>query len=52
LQDIPLDVKVVVCLAEHNEIISIPKIEREIKSHNDNVSRDGVGNGVFIEKIV
>jgi len=51
LQDIPLDVKVVVCLAEHDEIISTPKIERALESHNSKVSRDAC-SGAFVEKIV
>ena len=35
LADIPHDVKVLVCLAEHDEIVNAPKVEREILEHID-----------------
>ena len=43
--------KVVVCLAEYDEIANAPKIEREIASHNSKVSRN-VSSGALVERIV
>ena len=51
LADVPDHVKVVVCLAEYDEIANAPKIEREIASHNSKVSRN-VSSGALVEKIV
>ena len=54
LQDIPSEVKVLVCLADSDEIVNAPNIEREINHHNSTVSRDrsNCGGGCLIEKII
>ena len=53
LNDIPDDVKVVVALAECDEIVNAPKIERELDRHNFKVSMERTRcSSVFIEKIM
>ena len=51
LEDIPRDVKVVVALADHDEIVNTPRIDRVIDLHNSRgaSSRGGVA---FVEKII
>jgi len=55
LEDIPPEVKVLVCLADCDEIVNSPNIEREINYHNSVVSKDSSddgGGGCSIEKII
>ena len=48
LEDIPDDVQVLVCISEHDEIISAPKVKKEIEIHNNPNLRmihwEGVGH--------
>ena len=53
LDDIPKDVKVVVALAEFDEIVNAPKIERELDRHNSMVLRERPScRFSFVEKLV
>ena len=51
LEDIPPDVKVVVCVAEHDEIVNATKIEREIDLHNAKVAKKPC-HGASVDKII
>lgn len=48
LEDIPKNVQVLVCISEHDEIISAPKVKKEIEIHNSPNLRmihwEGVGH--------
>ena len=52
LQDIPRDVKVVVALAECDEIVNTPKIERELHSHTSKRSKEDGSTGASVEQII
>ncbi|KAL7539122.1 hypothetical protein ACHAWF_006308 [Thalassiosira exigua] len=51
LEDIRRDVKVLACLAEHDEIVNTQKIERELAFHNVKLSREGC-DAAFVQKII
>lgn len=51
LEDIPRHVGVLVCLAERDEIVNAPKVEREVRLHNAKVSMDP-SYGAPVRKIV
>jgi len=56
LQDIPSDVKVVVALADHDEIVNTPRIDREVDLHNSRRASSGGGmhgrTSALVDKIV
>ena len=53
LQDIPSKVNVLVCLADSDEIVNTPNIEREINYHNSAISRGkSDDSGCLVEKII
>jgi len=52
LQDLPAKVQAVVALAECDEIVNTPKIEKVLDLHNSKVSGKVCGGGARVEKII